>query len=398
MAPPCVRPPAAGWEDDAVSDVIEPDTKDWTWVLDEPCPECGFEAAAVSVDQIPTIIRDNATTWAAVLTLDDVATRPDPTTWSPLEYGCHVRDVHRVFDLRVGLMLDQDEPTFPNWDQDETAVAERYAEQDPATVSQELLDAAERVAERYESVPPGAWGRRGLRSNGSEFTIESIGQYHLHDIVHHAWDVRAGVSRATVAAYDAYAARYLDGTQEATDQTAAQIAAFVAAVGLPGRVLEIGSGPGRDAVLLERAGLQVRRTDVSTVFVEQLRAAGHPADVLDPLTDDLDDPGRPGTPYDGVWASACLLHVQRGDLVRVLARLAAATRPGGVLGLSLKEGDGEEWSVHGHVAAPRHFVYWREPALRAVLETAGWDVVELDHTSSQRTGEPWLDVRAVRRA
>ena len=21
---------------------IEPDTKDWTWVLDRPCPECGF--------------------------------------------------------------------------------------------------------------------------------------------------------------------------------------------------------------------------------------------------------------------------------------------------------------------------------------------------------------------
>ena len=25
--------------------IIEPDTKDWTWVLDRPCPECGFEAS-----------------------------------------------------------------------------------------------------------------------------------------------------------------------------------------------------------------------------------------------------------------------------------------------------------------------------------------------------------------
>ena len=29
---------------------IEPDTKDWTWVLERPCPECGFDAAAVAGD------------------------------------------------------------------------------------------------------------------------------------------------------------------------------------------------------------------------------------------------------------------------------------------------------------------------------------------------------------
>ncbi|GAA4714637.1 class I SAM-dependent methyltransferase [Nocardioides conyzicola] len=376
---------------------IEPDTKDWTWVLDRPCPECGFEAAAVTVDRIPAVIRDNATTWEAVLTLGDVATRPDPSTWSPLEYAAHVRDVHRIFDVRVGLILTEDDPTFANWDQDETAVAERYAEQDPATVAAELLDAAEAVAERYESVPPGAWGRRGYRSNGSEFTVESIGLYHLHDIVHHAWDVRAAVARATVEAYDAHAAAYRDGSLAHDDQVLDQLHAFAAAVGAGGRVLEVGSGPGRDAVSLEAAGLSVRRTDITPAFVDLLRAAGHDADVLDPLTDDLADPLRPGTPYDGVWASACLLHVDRSDLPTVLARLAAATRPGGALALALKEGDGDAWSTHGHVGAPRRFVYWREDALREVLEAAGWAVGQVQHSRSTRNGEPWLDAAAVRR-
>ena len=178
------------------ANAIEPDTKDWTWVLDRPCPDCGFAAAEVAVDQIPTIIRDNATTWEAVLTLPDAGVRPDPTTWSPLEYPCHGRDVDRIFDVRVEMMLEQDEPRFPNWDQDETAVSERYAEQVPAVVAGELLEAAERVCERYESVPPGSWGRRGIRCDGSEFTVESIGRYHLHDLVHHAWDVRDAVVRA----------------------------------------------------------------------------------------------------------------------------------------------------------------------------------------------------------
>lgn len=377
-------------------DGIVPDTKDWTWVLDRPCPACAFDASTVTVDRIPAVIRDNATTWEAVLTCDDVAVRPDPATWSPLEYACHVRDVHLLFDERVALMLEQDAPRFRNWDQDETAIAQRYVEQRPETVSAELLEAAERVAERYESVPPGAWSRRGLRSDGSEFSVESIGLYHLHDIVHHAWDVRAAVVRATVAAYDAHAAAYGEGTISLPAEVADDIVAFAIAVGPRGRVLEIGSATGRDAAALEAAGLDVRRTDITAGFVELMRAAGQSADRLDPLTDDLADPERPGTPYDGVWANACLLHVDRADLPRLLGRLAAATRPGGSLALTLKEGDGEAWSTHGHVGAPRRFVFWREPELRAALETAGWRVEEVRQSRSARTGEPWLDVRAVR--
>ncbi len=52
----------------------------------------------------------------------DATVRPRPTVWSALEYGCHVRDVHRIFNERVGLMLGQNELHFSNWDQDATAL------------------------------------------------------------------------------------------------------------------------------------------------------------------------------------------------------------------------------------------------------------------------------------
>ena len=55
----------------------------------------------------------------------------------------------------------------------------------------ELLDAARGVAELYASVTEATRGRRGLRSNGDEFTVESLGRYHLHDVVHHLHDVAA---------------------------------------------------------------------------------------------------------------------------------------------------------------------------------------------------------------
>ena len=118
-----------------------------------------------------------------------MAQRPRPDVWSTLEYGCHVRDVHRIFAERVRLMLTQDEPRFSNWDQDETAVTDDYASQDPVRVAAELSDAAAAAADIYASVQGDDWRRRGLRSNGSEFTIGSIALYHLHDAVHHAYDV-----------------------------------------------------------------------------------------------------------------------------------------------------------------------------------------------------------------
>jgi DinB superfamily len=172
--------------------VIEPDTKDWTWVIERPCPECGFDPSTVHYTEIPDRIRTDAEDWVRRLSGPDVTARPRPTVWSTLEYGCHIRDVHRIFNERVRMMLDEDEPRFPNWDQDATAIEDDYGSQDPSVVASELVDAADAVADTYTHVPAEAWSRRGLRSNGNEFTVASIAIYHLHDIVHHAHDVDHG--------------------------------------------------------------------------------------------------------------------------------------------------------------------------------------------------------------
>jgi hypothetical protein len=168
---------------------VEPDTKDWTWVLSRACPECGFDPTTVHHSQVADRIRGDASDWVGRLGQPGAEQRSRATVWSTLEYGCHVRDVHRIFNHRVRLMLNENEPQFPNWDQDETAIADDYTSQDPATVATELFDAASVVADTYANVPADGWARRGLRSNGSEFTVETIAIYHLHDIVHHAHDV-----------------------------------------------------------------------------------------------------------------------------------------------------------------------------------------------------------------
>ena len=170
---------------------IEPDTKDWTWVLEDPCPECGFDATTIDVADLPELIRLNVLAWHGALDGADAGVRPDPQTWSRLEYACHVRDVHVLFAERARLMLTEDDPRFANWDQDVTAVERDYGSQDRAAVAAELVEAARSVAMLYASVTDATRGRRGLRSNGDEFTVETLGRYHLHDVVHHLHDVAA---------------------------------------------------------------------------------------------------------------------------------------------------------------------------------------------------------------
>jgi DinB superfamily len=172
---------------------IEPDGKDWTWVLERPCPECGFDAASLSGPAVAPLVRANAGAWCAVLGQppDVLRRRPRPDRWSPLEYACHVRDVYELFTRRLHLMLTADQPTFPNWDQDATAEEDDYAAQDPAVVAGQLAEAAEGMATAFESVAGSDWERRGHRSDGATFSVLTFGRYMAHDPVHHLSDVRA---------------------------------------------------------------------------------------------------------------------------------------------------------------------------------------------------------------
>jgi hypothetical protein len=168
---------------------IVPDEKDWTWVLARPCPECSFDASTVTPSTVPGSIESMLPRWRAVLRRPDAAERPDEHTWSALEYACHVRDVFSLFDQRLNLMLDSNDARFDNWDQDQTAIDKDYANADSAVVSAELTAEGRQAAESFAAVRESEWRRKGLRSNGSEFTVLTLSQYFLHDVVHHLHDV-----------------------------------------------------------------------------------------------------------------------------------------------------------------------------------------------------------------
>jgi hypothetical protein len=100
-----------------------------------------------------------------------------------------VRDVCRLYEERLGLMLGQDDPLYANWDQDATAAEDDYNGQDPATVATALRTAALRLAGAFDQVEGAQWQRTGRRSDGAAFTVDTFSRYLAHDPVHHLFDV-----------------------------------------------------------------------------------------------------------------------------------------------------------------------------------------------------------------
>jgi SAM-dependent methyltransferase len=111
---------------------------------------------------------------------------------------------------------------------------------------------------------------------------------------------------------------------------------FLALLPKDGSILELGCGAGNHSALMLAEGFRVRATDGSPEMAEiASRRLGHPVETL--RFDELDEYDA----FDGVWASACLLHVPRIELADILGRIRRALRPSGVFYASYKIGEGE---------------------------------------------------------
>ena len=171
---------------------IEPDDKDWTWVLSRACPDCGFDPVEHPRDTLAESLAGFGPTWAGLLAHPRAGERPNPDRWSGVEYGYHVADALDLGVVRLGRMLGEDDPLFDNWDQDATALESRYDLAEAGPTTEKLSAATARIAALVAAVAGQHWDRPGRRSDGSPFTVESFTRYLVHDPLHHVWDVEQG--------------------------------------------------------------------------------------------------------------------------------------------------------------------------------------------------------------
>jgi ubiquinone/menaquinone biosynthesis C-methylase UbiE len=169
-------------------------------------------------------------------------------------------------------------------------------------------------------------------------------------------------------------------------------ARFLMLAGPSLRVLDVGCGAGRDMAWLEAQGAQVIGVDLSAGMLAQARRH---SGVRGPLMQmEMRALGLPSRAVSGVWCSASLLHLPKADAPAALAEMARVLRSGGVMMLSLQEGEGEGWEPGLINDVERFFARYRPAELAVMLERAGFAMHEQrsDDAGSRR----WLTMLATR--
>ena len=201
-------------------------------------------------------------------------------------------------------------------------------------------------------------------------------------------DAAREAAAVTLAAYDGMAEAYRHGT--ADHDVSQNIAALLDAIegeapegGPPYAILDLGCGPGRDLRAFAALGHSVTGLDGAAGLVALARAESDcPVLHQDFLALDL-----PPAHFDGIFANAALFHVPSSRIAGVLADLAAALKPGGVLFCSNPRGANEEGWVGG-----RYGCFYDLETWRALVTGAGFS--ELHHyyrpPGRPRAEQPWL--------
>ncbi len=165
------------------------------------CAECGFVYASVSELEIPNALHAFGTMYRAHLEGKPAVlrTRPSPEHWSVLEYACHVRDVLVVQRDRLGLALIEDAPSFVPMGRDERVLRDRYNDQVPAVVVDQLEAAADALAADFARLRRDQWTRTGIYNwpTPGPRSMTWLGQHTIHEQRHHLGDIDAVLARVT---------------------------------------------------------------------------------------------------------------------------------------------------------------------------------------------------------
>ncbi len=158
------------------------------------CEECGFVYDVRDAPRAASAIGEGVNEFRSALKAGGarVGTRQRPDTWSPLEYGCHLRDVLLVQRERVLVARRDDRPIFQPMGRDERVEHDGYADQHLEDVARQLADAALLFANVLSRLGPDDWERTVVYPYPEpwERSLAWVAVHTRHEVQHHLVDVR----------------------------------------------------------------------------------------------------------------------------------------------------------------------------------------------------------------
>jgi 2-polyprenyl-3-methyl-5-hydroxy-6-metoxy-1,4-benzoquinol methylase len=192
--------------------------------------------------------------------------------------------------------------------------------------------------------------------------------------------------RETIAFYDREAAAY--AARVTAHGRRPSLEAFEALLPRRAAVLDFGCGGGQDGAWLRERGHRVTAMDASPGLAEVARTT-FGLDVRVAAFEALDDVAA----YDGVWSAAALHHAETAQLPAIVARIARALKPGGVLAATMKAGDDRR------DALGRFYCAMDAASARALFAAGHWTDVDVRETEGEGydgVAVPWLVISAVK--
>ncbi|MCY4391890.1 MAG: class I SAM-dependent methyltransferase [Chloroflexi bacterium] len=161
-----------------------------------------------------------------------------------------------------------------------------------------------------------------------------------------------------------------------------------------GRVLDVGCASGLEMTDLQALGLDPVGMDVSREHLriarDRLPSAGLARGTALALP-------FPTGAFQGVWASASLLHLARAEAPGALAEIRRVLADGGAFYASVQRGSGEGW-VRGAVGTDLWYAFYEEDEWRDLVTAAGFSILWFyasDEGETQEGATGWINCLAV---
>ena len=191
----------------------------------------------------------------------------------------------------------------------------------------------------------------------------------------------------TLQSYQDKTQEYIEGTPPVDEALKAWIDECLKLIPKNGKILEVGSGFGRDAEYIQQKGFDIECSDAVPNFVELLQKKGFKARLLNLLTDNL------SAGYHMIFADAVLLHFSPQEAAKVTKKIHTALNANGIFALRMKKGDGGAWT-DAKLGEPRYFYYWQPEALRKMLADCRFEWLDMAENYTSHNDADWIGIIA----